>query len=83
MGQTCSYTQAVAGDGCYSIAERCDITQAQLISYNGDPNLCSDLQVGQYLCCSSGTLPDFTPQPNANGSCLTYTIQVRSTVLLI
>lgn len=71
---TCSYTQAVSGDGCYSVAERCAITQAELISYNNDANLCSDLQVGQYVCCSSGTLPDFTPQPNSDGTCYSYTV---------
>ncbi|OBT85619.1 hypothetical protein VE02_05173 [Pseudogymnoascus sp. 03VT05] len=72
---TCRYTQAVAGDGCYSVAERCAITQAQLISYN-NANLCiTTLQVGQYVCCSSGTLPDFTPQPNADGTCKSYTVK--------
>lgn len=29
---TCSYTQAVAGDGCWSLAERCGITQDDLES---------------------------------------------------
>jgi chitinase len=72
---TCSYTQAVSGDGCWSVAQRCKITQAQLISYNNDPNLCSDLKVGQYVCCSSGTLPDFTPQPNPDGTCKSYTVK--------
>jgi chitinase len=72
---TCTYTQAVSGDGCWSIATRCGITQTQLISYNNDANLCSDLQVGQYICCSSGTLPDFTPQPNADGTCKSYTVK--------
>lgn len=72
---TCKYTQVVSGDGCYSVAQRCAITQAQLISYNNDANLCSDIQVGQYVCCSSGTLPDFTPQPNADGTCKSYTVK--------
>ncbi|KAI8954477.1 hypothetical protein F4801DRAFT_533349 [Xylaria longipes] len=74
---TCPYTQAVSGDGCYSLAERCKITQDQLVSYNNDPNLCSDLQIGQYVCCAAGTLPDFTPQPNPDGTCKTYTIQAN------
>lgn len=72
---TCSYTQVVSGDGCWSVADRCKITQDQLVSYNNDPNLCSDLKVGQYVCCSPGTLPDFTPQPNPDGMCKTYTIK--------
>lgn len=72
---TCSYTQSVSGDGCWALADRCKITQDQLVSYNNDPNLCSNLQIGQYVCCSPGTLPDFTPQPNADGTCKTYTIK--------
>ncbi|KFY45423.1 hypothetical protein V495_02990 [Pseudogymnoascus sp. VKM F-4514 (FW-929)] len=76
---TCTYTQAVSGDGCWSLADRCKITQAQLVSYNNDPNLCSTqgshIQVGQYFCCSAGTLPDFTPKPNADGTCKTHTIK--------
>lgn len=71
---TCSYTQAVAGDGCFALADRCKITQQQLIDYNKDPNLCSNLKVGQYVCCSAGDLPDFTPQPNPDGSCKTYSV---------
>ncbi|KAH6698279.1 hypothetical protein BKA61DRAFT_709932 [Leptodontidium sp. MPI-SDFR-AT-0119] len=45
---TCKYTQAVSGDGCWSVADRCAVTQAQLISYNNDAKLCSNLKVGQY-----------------------------------
>jgi len=71
---TCRYTQAVAGDGCFALADRCKITQQQLISFNKDPNLCSNLKVGQYICCSAGDLPDFTPKPNPDGSCKTYKV---------
>lgn len=72
---TCSYTQTVAGDGCWALADRCKITQEKLIEYNGDPNLCSKLVVGKYVCCSAGELPDFSPQPNTDGRCKTYAIQ--------
>jgi chitinase len=72
---TCSYTQAVAGDGCWALADRCKIPQETLIEYNRNPNLCNNLVVGQYVCCSAGDLPDFTPQPNQDGTCKTYTIQ--------
>lgn len=73
---TCSYTQAVSGDGCWALADRCKITQAQLVQFNGDTDLCSanKIQVGKYYCCSAGTLPDFTPQPNADGTCKTHTV---------
>ncbi|EDN99276.1 hypothetical protein SS1G_02128 [Sclerotinia sclerotiorum 1980 UF-70] len=36
--------------------------------------LCSTLAVGQHVCCSDGNLPDYSPQPNANGTCATYTV---------
>jgi chitinase len=73
---TCSYTQAVAGDGCYALAQRCGITQDQLAQFNGGGNFCgSAIQLGQYVCCSAGTLPDFTPQPQPNGDCTTYIIK--------
>ncbi|KAL4916199.1 glycoside hydrolase superfamily [Aspergillus aurantiobrunneus] len=42
------------------------------MKYNPSDDLCSSLMAGQHVCCSSGTLPDFTPQPNADGSCKTY-----------
>ncbi|KAK3936951.1 hypothetical protein QBC46DRAFT_461157 [Diplogelasinospora grovesii] len=28
-----------------------------------------------HVCCSAGTLPDFAPKPNPDGSCATYTVQ--------
>jgi chitinase len=71
---TCSYTQVQSGDGCWALADRCKITQDQLIQYNGGSSkLCDTIQPGQYLCCSSGTLPDFSPQPNPDGTCKTVT----------
>jgi len=72
---TCTYTQAVANDGCWSLADRCHITQAQLISYNNDTNLCNNIKVNQYICCNAGSPPDFSPKPNADGSCKSYTVQ--------
>lgn len=66
---TCSDTQAVCGE------TRCSITLAQLISYHNDPNLCTDPQVGQCICCSAGSLLNFTPQPNTNSTCKTCTVK--------
>jgi chitinase len=71
---TCKYIQANAGDGCWALAQRCGITQAQFESYNGGSGICSTVQVDQYVCCSAGSLPDFSPQPT-NGNCFPYTIQ--------
>jgi chitinase len=76
---TCSYTQAQPGDGCWSLAQTCGITQEQLEDYNGGPDFCNNVPVGQYVCCSSGSLPDFSPQPQPDGSCTTYTVQSGDT----
>ncbi|KAK4236578.1 hypothetical protein C8A03DRAFT_16799, partial [Achaetomium macrosporum] len=79
MGQACSYTQVAAGDGCWSLAQRCGITQDQFVQYNG-ADICSKLQPRQYhVCCSTGPLPDFSPKPNADGSCFSYTIKKDDT----
>jgi LysM repeat protein len=73
---TCSYIQVASGDGCWSLSQKCGITQAQLSQYNPtDPNFCNDLEPNEYVCCSAGSLPDFAPQPNPDGSCATYTVQ--------
>lgn len=72
---TCSYTQVAEGASCSSLAIDCGISGEDFLTYNPDSTLCSTLAIGQYVCCSSGDLPDFSPQPNANGTCATYLIQ--------
>jgi chitinase len=80
---TCSYTQAIANDGCWSLAQRCGITQAELEQYNPASDFCNDITVGEYVCCSAGSLPDFSPQPNSDGSCAEYSIQTNDTCIAI
>lgn len=75
---TCSYIQAESGDGCWSLAQRCGITKDELDSYNGPASFCDSITVKQYVCCSSGSLPDFTPQPT-DGNCYAYTVQANDT----
>ncbi|KAJ2980185.1 hypothetical protein NQ176_g2789 [Zarea fungicola] len=72
---TCKYTQVQSGDGCFAIAARCGITQDNLQQFNPQSNFCSTLQLNQYVCCSSGSLPDFSPQPGKDGSCASYTVK--------
>lgn len=74
MGQACSYTQVAAGDGCWSLAQSCGITQDQFVQYNGGGDICSTLQPGQYVCCSEGVLPDI-PAPNPDGTCVYQKVQ--------
>ncbi|KAL2120204.1 hypothetical protein VTJ04DRAFT_4230 [Mycothermus thermophilus] len=74
MGQTCSYILVQPGDSCASLAARCGITGAQFTEFNPSPTLCSTLQPRQPVCCSSGSLPDLTPKPNADGTCATHNV---------
>lgn len=76
---TCTYIQVVANDGCWSLAERCGITQDLLTTYNSASSFCDSLLPDQYVCCSEGSLPDFSPQPDDNGDCFVYTVQTDDT----
>jgi LysM domain-containing protein len=71
----CTTVQVASGDSCYSLSVKCSISPADFTTYNPDPNLCATLQPLQHVCCSPGTLPNFAPQPNPDGSCATYTVQ--------
>ncbi|KAJ6118862.1 Killer toxin subunits alpha/beta 6 [Penicillium samsonianum] len=63
-------------DTCPSLATRCGIGGTAFENFNkGTPNFCSTLQPGQPVCCSSGTLPDVTPDPNPDGSCTYHEVQ--------
>ncbi|RAK98113.1 glycoside hydrolase [Aspergillus ibericus CBS 121593] len=71
---TCSYVQVISGDSCASLVEECGISADDFYDYNPSSDLCSTLTVGQYVCCSSGDLPDFAPSAYANGTCCTYDV---------
>jgi hypothetical protein len=75
----CSTVQVVSGDGCASLATKCGISGADFTKYNSASNFCSTLAPGQHVCCSAGTLPDFSPKPNSDGSCASYTIVADDT----
>lgn len=72
---TCDYIQVHLGDSCGVLVDKCGITAQELEKYNPDPNFCSTLADGQYICCSPGDLPDFSPKPYPNGTCHTYMVQ--------
>lgn len=70
----CNYIQAAAGDGCWALANRCKISEANLNKYN--PSLCvNPIFPDQYVCCSAGSLPDFSPKPDEDGNCFVYVVQ--------
>jgi chitinase len=57
----CKAIQAVANDGCYSLSQRCGISQKDFESYNPTKDLCDPvkgIQPKQWVCCSKGSLPD-------------------------
>lgn len=81
MSDVCSYIQAHAGDGCWSLAQRCGISQQDLTSYNPAPNFCNNILADQYVCCSEGSLPDFSPKPDDDGNCYVYVIKQDDTCL--
>ncbi|KAL2814551.1 hypothetical protein BDW59DRAFT_167109 [Aspergillus cavernicola] len=76
---TCSTVQVVSGDTCATLATECGITAAEFTTYNPSFTLCSSLTVGQHVCCSSGTLPDFSPQPDDDDNCYSYLVKEGDT----
>ncbi|KAI0191619.1 hypothetical protein F4808DRAFT_476023 [Astrocystis sublimbata] len=80
MSGVCKYIQVGSGDGCWSLAQRCGISQDDLVKYNPTPsNFCNTLEKDQYVCCSKGSLPDFSPKPDSSGNCFIYVVQSGDT----
>jgi LysM repeat protein len=75
----CKTTKVQSNDGCYAVAARCGISQADLTKYNTRSNFCNTLTVDEVVCCSSGTLPDTTPPANSDGTCKTRKIESGDT----
>ncbi|KAI0538565.1 hypothetical protein GGR58DRAFT_512988 [Xylaria digitata] len=70
----CTAIQVVSGDSCASLSSRCGIGGNDFVKYNPKDNLCATLMPKQWVCCSTGSLPDKTPQPQADGTCATHTV---------
>ncbi|KAF3024875.1 hypothetical protein E8E14_011938 [Neopestalotiopsis sp. 37M] len=68
----CTAIQVGYGDYCDVLTAECGITSAEFYSYNTASDLCSTLAVGQWVCCTAGTLPDLSPSAYDNGTCYTY-----------
>lgn len=73
----CTTISVNSGNWYASLAQRCNIMPAQFTQYNSEANECSTLQPGELVCCSAGSLPDNTPQPQADGTCATYAVQPK------
>ncbi|KAL4805376.1 chitinase [Aspergillus unguis] len=70
----CDTVQIESGNLCGDLATKCGISLTNFQKYNPDIN-CNNLKVKQHVCCSSGDLPDFSPNPNDDGSCFTYQVK--------
>lgn len=75
----CMTAQVKSGDSCASLAAECGISGDDLTKYNTDPSLCSTLSPGQHVCCSAGSLPDFSPKPQSDGTCATHSVVTDDT----
>jgi hypothetical protein len=71
----CRTIQVEGGNLCPDLAKKCGISTADFMKYNPGSTFCNNLKAKQHVCCSSGDLPDFSPQPNADGSCHAYQVQ--------
>ena len=60
-----------------SLARAGSISGADFTKYNPGATFCSTLKPKQHACCSSGTLPDFRPVANADGSCHSYQVKAN------
>ncbi|KAL7923815.1 hypothetical protein ACQKWADRAFT_325558 [Trichoderma austrokoningii] len=70
----CRTVEVHGGDSCASLASRCGISGNELVKFNPQTKLCSTLKPKQHLCCNAGTMPDFRPQPQLDGTCNSYQI---------
>ncbi|KGO73174.1 Glycoside hydrolase, superfamily [Penicillium italicum] len=71
----CRAVQVDYGNGCPELAAKCGISAADFTKYNPASDFCSKLKPKQHVCCSQGILPDFSPKPNADGSCYAYKVK--------
>ncbi|KAM7214753.1 hypothetical protein V8F06_009825 [Rhypophila decipiens] len=77
----CKVVQVESGNGCAELTGKCNdvhklnpkLTGDQFMKLN--PGICDKLKPKQRVCCTEGTLPDFRPPQNPDGSCFAYTIQ--------
>lgn len=59
-----------------SLAAECGISASDFDKYNPGSTFCSTLVPGQHVCCSAGTMPDYRPQPNADGTCASHYVEI-------
>ena len=70
----CRSIQAEFGTGCPELAVMRGVSANDFKKFNPDLK-CNNVEPKQWVCCSTGTLPDRRPKPDANGQCASYTVQ--------
>lgn len=71
----CLPTQVMPGESCDVLPGKCGISLTDFLRYNSfRSDDCYKLQAGQHVCCSAGSLPDFSPKSNPDGSCASYIV---------
>ncbi|KAM7212489.1 hypothetical protein V8F06_012111 [Rhypophila decipiens] len=71
----CRTIKVEDNDICDTLAAKCGISRKDFDKYNvGDDKFCNGLKPKQRVCCSAGTMPNFAPPPNADGSCFKYKV---------
>lgn len=69
----CDFIQIEPAQGCDTLAERCNITVAELEEYNPRDSFCTTIRIGERVCCTAGELPAI--EPNPDGTCKEITVQ--------
>jgi hypothetical protein len=74
----CKTVSVIKDDLCGDLIKRCGIKMSvsEFEKLNPIKNFCNNLQEGQRVCCTSGTLPDIRPKKRADGSCVPYQIKL-------
>lgn len=77
----CRTVSVDSGNSCATLATKCGISANDFTKYNPSKTLCSTLQVGQKVCCTSGGLA--IPEENSDGSCHSYRVEDGYTCAVI
>lgn len=79
----CKVARVGSGDGCWSMAQqKCNpkISVDNFYKYNGgNDKICNSMRSGDYVCCSSGTMPNMDPKPKDDGTCKYVQVQQGDT----
>jgi len=72
----CAEIKVESKNNCYKLAERCGLSSVdQFYAYNnGIKSRCSQLQIGQRVCCTAGGLASRRQKVRPDGTCATYRV---------